>query len=89
MSNNIKTTINPPQSHLGRVHHNPSWQRMHSSAAYASRAMSTADKSSFLAMGMLHPYHFSPLTVDTSVLNPNLDPNPNPSYHTNLTTTAG
>jgi len=40
-------------------------------------------------MGMLHPYHFIPLTVDTSVPNPNLYSNPNPSYHTNPATTTG
>jgi len=50
------------QSHLGRAYHYPSRQRMHLSAACASCAMSTADKSSYLAMGMLHPHHISPLT---------------------------
>jgi len=53
---------NPPQSHFGKAHHYPSWQRMHSSAACASCAMSTADKSSYSAVGTLHPYHVSPLT---------------------------
>jgi len=28
----------------------------------AENARSTADKSSYSAAGMLHPYHFSPLT---------------------------
>jgi len=37
-------------------------QRMHSSAACASCAMSTADKSNYSAAGTLHPYHISPLT---------------------------
>jgi len=61
----IITITSPPQSHLGRVHHFPSWQKMHSCAACASCAMSTADKSSYSAMGTLHPYHdtnISPLT---------------------------
>jgi len=51
--------------------------------------MSTADKSSYLALGSLHPYHFCPLPVDTSGPNPNFYRNPNPSYHTNPTTAAG
>jgi len=52
----------PPQSHLGRAHRHSLRQRMHSSTACASCAMSTADKSSYSAAGTLHPYHFSPLT---------------------------
>jgi len=62
---------------------------MYSSIGCASCAMSTADKSSYSAAGTLHPYHFSPLTADTLVANPNLYPNPNPSYCTNPTTTTG
>jgi len=49
------------QSHLGTAHHYLSQQRMHSSAACASCAMSTADKSSYSAAGM-HACHISPLT---------------------------
>jgi len=49
----------PPQSYLGRVHCYPSWQRMHLSAACASWAMSTADKSSYMysSAWILHPYY--------------------------------
>jgi len=36
---------------------------MHSSAACASCAMSTADKSSYSAAGMLHTQHISPLII--------------------------
>jgi len=49
--------MNLVQSNLGRVHRHPSWLRMHSSAVCASCAVSTADESSHLAMGTLHPYH--------------------------------
>jgi len=34
---------------------------MHSSAACASSALSTANKSSYSAIGTLHAYHISPL----------------------------
>jgi len=47
----------PPQSQLGRVCGYPSWQRMHSSTACASSAMSTADKSSYSAADTLYPYY--------------------------------
>jgi len=47
----------PPQSHLGTACRYASRQRMHSSAACASCTMSTADKSSYLAVGTLHPYY--------------------------------
>jgi len=47
----------PPQSHFGRAHRYASWQIMHSSTACASCALSTADKSSYSAVGTLHPYH--------------------------------
>ena len=49
-------TTNPLQSNLGRARRRPSRQRMHSSAACASSAMSTADKSNDSAAGMLPPY---------------------------------
>jgi len=49
---NMETS--PPQSHLGTVHLYASWQIMHLSAACAC-AMSTADKSSYSAIGTLHP----------------------------------
>jgi len=52
----------PPQSYLGRACRYPSWQSMHLSAACASCAMSTADKSSYSAVGTLHTYYISPLT---------------------------
>jgi len=68
-----KVITRPPQSHLGRASCHPSRQRMDSSTVCASCAMSTA-------AGMLHPYHFSPLTVDSFIHNPKLYPNPNPSY---------
>jgi len=55
----IITTL--PQSHLRRACRYPSLQRMHSSTACASCAMSTADKSSCSSAGTLHPY-ISPLT---------------------------
>ena len=51
-----------PQSHLGRVHCYLSQQRIHSSTACASGAMSTADNCSYSVVGTLHPYYFSPLT---------------------------
>jgi len=72
----------PPQSHLRRARCYPSWQRMHLSVACVSCAMSTADNSSCSDTGMLHQ------SLDTSVPNGNLYPNPNPTYHTNPTTTA-
>jgi len=46
----------PPQSDLGRALRLPSRQRMHLSAACASCAMSTADKSNHSAVGTPHPY---------------------------------
>jgi len=41
----IGTITSPPQSNLGRVHSRLSWQRMHSSAACVSCAISTGDMS--------------------------------------------
>jgi len=43
------------QSHLGRARRYPSRQRMHSSAACASCATSTADTSRYSAAGTLYP----------------------------------
>ena len=54
--------ISAQQSNFWRPRHLPSQQRMQSSPVCASCAMSTADKYSHLAAGMLQPYHFSPLT---------------------------
>jgi len=86
IKNDMSTLNKSCQSHLGKAHSYSSQQRMHSSAACVSCAKSTADKSSYSAAGMLHPYHLRPLTVDALVPNPNLYSNS--SYHTNPTTTA-
>ena len=80
----------PPQSHLGTVRRYPSRQRMHSSAACAGCAMSTADKCSYSAAGTLY-IHSMILhqSLDTSVPNHNLYHNSNPTYRTNPSTVAG
>jgi len=88
MLTNIKS---PPQSHLGKARRYPSRQRMHSSTACASSAMSIADKSSYSATDKLHPYQFSPLTnrsltiTFTVYVNPKF---PNPTYRANPIATA-
>jgi len=46
-----------PQSHLGRAHLHPSWQRMDSPAACASFAVPTADESNHSVAGTLYPHH--------------------------------
>jgi len=46
----------PPQGHLGRPRHHPSWQRMDSPIACASCTMHTAYKSNHSATIMLHPH---------------------------------
>jgi len=58
----------PPQSHLGRVHRYPSQQRMHSSAACDSCAVSTAGKSSYSYSAMAMPH----LCQSLDTLVPNL-----------------
>ena len=54
--------ISPPPKSFGKSASLLLTAIMHSSAACASCAMSTADESSYSAASTLNPYHISPLT---------------------------
>jgi len=58
-------TTSPPESHLGRVHCSPSWQRMDSPA---SCAIPTAAKSNHSAMVTLHPHRSATCVLYVTLL---------------------
>jgi len=57
MTGTTITLASPPQTNLGSAHRLLSWQKMHSSTACASCAMSTAEESNHSTAGMLYPHH--------------------------------
>jgi len=77
----LKIYSNSSQSHLGRACCHSSWQKMHSSTACASCAMSTAYKSSYSDISLQSHHSLVP--------NSNIYANLNPTYCTNPTTSTG